>query len=122
MTKHPSKLRSITQLKTLYGAQSFDSALKEFVMKYKTPTLSQEAVQRALPRYHLPLSKLPVYHKAKLWLGDPDHHRLSSDEYDVIHARPSYRNKRGNLVAARFDPALVNLGQGEYIGTKGELY
>ena len=81
--------------------------------------MSHQQVQHNAKKYPLPFQTMPVYHKAKFWLGDSKHHRLSSNEYDVIHARPPRQNKRHEHIPGRFDTALVNSGQGNYIGLKG---
>lgn len=62
-----------------------------------------------------------VYHKAKFWLGDPQHPRLSSDEFDVVHATPARKTKRGQVVDGHFDPAIVNNTNGEYAGVAGTI-
>ena len=51
---------------------------------------------------------LPVYYKAKFWLGHSEHHPLSSNEYSIAHAKPQTKRKNGDLLAERFDTVLIN--------------
>ena len=67
----------------------------------------------------MPSGSVAVYHRATFWLGDPEQHRISSDEKDVIYVQPAYLNKYGKTVAGRFDTVLIDDGYGEYIGING---
>lgn len=122
MTKWPTrKAVHMDILEQEYGATFFCDALAEYVTKFTNPELTRQAVERHAAEFPLPFQKLPVYHKAKFWLGDAEHHRLSSDEYDVIHAHPPHVSKRNLQIAGRFDTALVNGGTGKYISLEGQL-
>ena len=66
-----------------------------------------------------PVTHLPVYHKAKLWLGSRQHRRIMANEYDTVHARPGRINQRKKTIPGRFNTVLVNTGNGEYIGLNG---
>ncbi|THH28685.1 hypothetical protein EUX98_g5504 [Antrodiella citrinella] len=120
MTKHPSK-KSVhfDKLGTDYGAQFFIDALARFTVQHCEPTLTPAQIENKAADVVFPFASVPVYHKAKFWLGDPDHHHLASNEFDVIHATPSRRNKRGQPVDGQFDTAFINDGHGGYSGVAG---
>ena len=121
MTRHPSaKAITLEQLSSRYGASNFQDCLKRFVAKCNHPTASATDVRRiaaTVPLWHI--SKVAVWHKAKFWEADYALYRHASDEYDVLHATPARRDKRGKLIAGRFDVALVNTGTGGTIGVEG---
>lgn len=110
------------KLETEYGATHIVDALAEYIVKFLNPTMSRQQVIWNGARFPLPFRHLAVYHKAKLWLGDSDHHRLSANEWDSIHVRPAYKNKQRQEIAGRFDTVLVNNGQGSYLGLRGEYF
>ena len=81
--------------------------------------MSYAEVERHIPSRNLLFDKVPVYHKAKFWLGHKEVHCLQSDEYDVLHAHPSAKDADNNIIPGRFDTAMINTGDGEYVGIKG---
>ncbi|THH15756.1 hypothetical protein EUX98_g9415, partial [Antrodiella citrinella] len=116
MTKHPSKkLVRFEALANDYGAPFFVEALARYTVSHCHPEYSNAQVDAASD-FDFPFRSVSVYHKAKFWLGDVNFHRLSSDEFDVVHATPSRRTKRGRIVDGQFDTVLVNDGDGMYIG------
>ncbi|KAF7792382.1 hypothetical protein EIP86_003419 [Pleurotus ostreatoroseus] len=120
MTKQPSE-RGVTfeQLEELFGATFFLEAFAEFIVKTKMPGISNKQAQKLATTTPVPFNTVSVYHKARFWLGDPNNHRIMADEWDVLHCRHEYDNAKGELVAGRFDTALVNTGTGEYVGLTG---
>lgn len=140
MTKHPSRRSvKVDSLAEDYGASFFVDALARFVVESRDPELTRAQVEHAsldiaFPfRYdlssmlvtlkvadHCSMNRtIPVYHKAKFWLGDSKNHRLSSNEYDVVHATPARKDTRGRPIDGQFDPAIINLGFGRYTGVMG---
>ncbi|KAH8100148.1 hypothetical protein BXZ70DRAFT_894126 [Cristinia sonorae] len=120
MTKHPSrKAVRITTLPSDYGAPYFVDALARYSVRHSNPAFTTRQVECAAEEVVLPFATIPVYHKARFWLGDIHNHRLSSNEYDVVHASPVRRDTRGRDVASRFDTVMVNHGHGSYSGVDG---
>ncbi|KAI0343815.1 hypothetical protein BDW22DRAFT_1477302 [Trametopsis cervina] len=120
MTKHPSqKAVPLTELAEAYQAPFIQDALARYITRYCHPTFTSAQIEDRAADLDLPLRSLPVYHKAHFWLGDINHHRLMSDEDDVLHARPARTDKQGKIIPARFDTALINCGTGEYNGIDG---
>ncbi|KAI0072632.1 hypothetical protein K474DRAFT_1726506 [Panus rudis PR-1116 ss-1] len=120
MTKHPS-LRGVTilALQEKYGAVDFVPALCHFIAFYNHTGLSHAALRREAARIQLPFIRLPVYHRARFWRPDFSHFRSNMESYDVIHVRPARENYRGEVLAPRFDTALVNTGRGGIVGVQG---
>ncbi|EMD30775.1 hypothetical protein CERSUDRAFT_60838 [Gelatoporia subvermispora B] len=121
IAKHPvHRAVSFDTLKMDYGASYFDDALARFIVHWNSDTsLSSAQIEARASKLLLSFNTVAVYHHFKLWLGDPEHHRLMSDEYESIYARPSYQNAKQQIIPARFDTALINLGTGQYQGTEG---
>ena len=120
MTREPSaKAVTFHRLEVEYGAKDFEERLSQFVIKQNNPAASLAQVENLANDLALGFAKVPVYHKAKFWETDFPRYRHASDEYDVIHATPAHRDKRGNVVSGRFDTGLVNLRSGGAIGVKG---
>ena len=118
MTKHPSrKAVSFDTLQKDYKASMFRQALSHYVLKHQNPTASYQEIEKMIPDFPLHFDKVPVYHKARFWLGNETTHKLQSNEYDVVHTRPE-RKETNKDIPARFDTVLVNSGMGEYIGVK----
>ncbi|KAH8101598.1 hypothetical protein BXZ70DRAFT_891549 [Cristinia sonorae] len=123
MTKHPSKKAvPLETLQTEYGAPLFKNALAQYAVKCCHPNYSTRQVENAAVNVPFTFSSVPVYHKAKFWLGDLHNHRLSSDEWDVLHATPARRDKRGRHVDGQFDTAMVKMtNDAGYTGVQGYL-
>ncbi|THH20297.1 hypothetical protein EUX98_g8611 [Antrodiella citrinella] len=120
MTKHASKKSvQLESLVTDYGARFFVDALTRYVVSHCDPTLTRAQVEHKSYDIALPFRSLPVYHKAKFWLGDAKNHRLSSNEYDVIHATPARKDKRDRPIDGQFDTVIITDGQGAYSGVAG---
>ena len=120
MTKFPSaKAVSFDILNQAYTATMFKHALTHFIIQRQNPDMSYAEVERYVPSRTLLFNKVPVYHKAKFWLGHKETFRLQSDEYDVLHVHPPHKGTDKTIIPGRFDTALVNMGYGEHIGVDG---
>lgn len=111
MTRHPT-LRAVKldALRMRYGAAFFRDALARYVVKVNNPHLSDGQIERASASVYLNFRTVPVYHKVKFWVRDP--HGLAapgSEMRDVVHVRPSRKNKYGDDIPGRFDTALVRV-------------
>lgn len=121
ITKRASrKAVPLTEITAEYKAPFFADALARFVVQDTNPALTRAQVESCASNIDLPMRSLPVFHKARFWLGDANQHRLMSDERDVVHAARSRAGKRGKTIPARFDTVVVNGGMGEYAGMTGE--
>lgn len=121
MTKHPTHKHVLfEEIIQEYHAPFIKDALARYIVHFHNPDLSWRQVERKAMDYILPLNGLAIYHCIKLWLGDMQSYRLSSDETDVIHAQPARQDRYGKPVAARFDIALITDEEGENIGIQGK--
>ncbi|KAH9946551.1 hypothetical protein B0H21DRAFT_693435 [Amylocystis lapponica] len=112
------KSLSFADIISKFRASEFRDSLAQFVVRYCQPGLSQARIREQAEDLHLPFNRISVYHKAKFWLGDSEHHRLSSDEFDVVHAQCSYTNGHNKDIVARFDTAFINNGAGQFSGVQ----
>ena len=120
MPMHPSLQQvSLETISTAYRATYICDALARFVVATRNPALTAHQVETATLDVFLPFSKLPVFHKIKFYIQQDG----ESSVVDSIHAHPALPNgkRRRRPCAARFDPALVNTGQGEVTGIQGKL-
>lgn len=121
MTKHPSrKAVPFDGLAREYHALSLKDALAQFIVRHTDPTLTKAQAEARAAYLDLPFRALPVYHKAKFWLGDAEHHRLMSDELDAVLAIPARLDSQKRPLPAHFDTVLVNGGSGEFVGVTGK--
>ncbi|THH31369.1 hypothetical protein EUX98_g2803 [Antrodiella citrinella] len=120
MTKHPSQNAvSFERVTADYGAPFFVDVLARYIVAFCNPGYSAAQVEHASNDVPFLFRSVPVYHKAKMWLGDLQNHRILTDESDVIHATPSKKDKRGCVVDGQFDTVMVNDGVGGYSGVAG---
>lgn len=123
MTKYPSKSSVLlSNLTTQYHAFWFKEALSRYILIFRhiKKPLTKAQLEIQLPYITLPFRSIPVYHKARFWLGDRKHLQVLADEWDIVYATPSYYNKYQHIIPGRFDTVLVNMGQGKYVGLKGK--
>jgi hypothetical protein len=116
MTKHPSQ-RAVP-LETVasdYSAPFIYNALVCFITRHLNPSSTRGQFTTYANNIDLPLRTLAIYHKAHFSLWDPSHHRLTSNEDDLVHAIPAQINRRGKTIPGRFDTVLVNLGTGSEV-------
>ncbi|KAH9837658.1 uncharacterized protein C8Q71DRAFT_706547 [Rhodofomes roseus] len=121
MTKHPSVASvSIRELVNDYGATYFLAAMGRYVAQIRYPHIqTRRQLEEEARNIWLPFHSVGVHHKAHFWLGDAEHFQPMSDSWDVAHAKPSWKNKHGLEIPARFDTVLVNTDEGGYSGVKG---
>ncbi|KAF9529836.1 hypothetical protein CPB83DRAFT_924972 [Crepidotus variabilis] len=120
LTKHPT-LRSvhIDSLITDYGATHFRNALARYTVLTNNPNISRANLERALWGVRIPFVRVPVWHRLKFLRTDPATGVSSTS--DAIHVRPARRDARGNDIAARFDTAWINDGDGGDVGVEGYM-
>ena len=119
MAKNPSCSVKFSVLEEEYGATHIQSALAYYIVKHNNPTYTHEEIEAAIDDIHFPFKTLDVYHQVKLWLGHSKLHPLSSNEYDVVHAKPTRKNRKQQILPSRFDTVLVNEGVSKTIGITG---
>jgi len=112
MAKHPTKAGvTLEDVATDYGATDFTIALKRYVVRYLRPDLtSRNQIDAAAYDLHLPMQKVPVFHRVKFvsfdaYALDP----LNDKTVDSIHIEPAHLDKYGKTVPGRFDTALISL-------------
>lgn len=109
MARHPSvKGVSFDDIKTKYGATYFRDALTRFVVSVNYPALTRAQVENQAASIYFPFHSLPVYHKVKLLIEDPDGLAVpGTGARDVIHARATRSKRGGGELGGRFDTALI---------------
>lgn len=121
MTKEPSeKSVPLEKIQQEHFAPFLKEALAIHIVQAQYPGLSSEEIENRAKIYHLPFTQLAIYYCAKFWLGDNNHPQLKTDEMDTVWARPAYKDKNGIQKPGQFDTALINKGNGEYIGLEGK--
>ena len=117
LTKWPSaKAVDLDDLVSNYGATFFREALRRYlVLSQHTGTgnsLTRNQLEQQILYTNLPFTSLPVYHKLK-FIAAADSAQAKAITLDAIHVRPGRQSKRGTLVPARFDTALLSVGLGQ---------
>ena len=122
MTKHPSVASvSMNTLIEEYGATNFRAAMARYVAQMRHPEIwTRQRLEVEARNVLLPFRSVGVHHKAHFNIGDADHFQPMATSWDVAHARPAWSNKHGIQMPARFDTVLVDMGEGNYVGVKGE--
>ena len=121
ITAGPSrKSVPLQEITTKYRAKYFTDALTRYIAKHNNIHMTMEEIEEESIHIDLPFNSLPVYHKAKFWLGHSEHHPLSSNEYSIAHAKPESQGKNGDILPERFDTVLINTmkGSSSYIQSK----
>lgn len=119
MTKRPTRRVRISDIQQNYHSPYIRDAIARYIAKHNNPHLNSRQIEAEAEGIDLQGQWLPVYHKAKFWLGDTDQHQLQSDEWDVVHARPERTDSKGRTIPAQFDTVLINKGNGQYAGVQG---
>jgi len=117
-----AKAVDLDDLVNRYGATFFREALLRYrVLSQHTGThLTRRQLEQEILYTDLPFTSLPVFHKLKfITTSDLDQAKIIT--LDSVHVRPERRSKRGTLIPARFDTALLNLGSGGETSQRGEL-
>ncbi|KAM6491600.1 hypothetical protein JOM56_012992 [Amanita muscaria] len=107
MTRYPSiQVVSIDDLMTKYGATFFYDAFARFVVLWRNPQTSRARLERDALDVHIPFRTVSVYHQIRF----EDMHDQQEEAFtgDVIHIRPQYKNKHGEVIPGRFDTGLVH--------------
>lgn len=109
MTRHPSvRALKISDISSKYAATFFRDALARYIVHENHPNLSLHEVERASAGVFLPFSKIPVYHRIKVWIKDVFGLGTHLNDYkDIIHVQPARQDKHGTNLPARFDTILV---------------
>lgn len=110
LAKYPSvKAVPIQKLINDYGAMHFARCLSEYLTWARNPTISRRQVTSQARNLYIPLINFPVYHFLKFM--KPDRYGTSSEVVaDIIHAQPSRKNSRNQVIPARFDTVLLDTG------------
>ncbi|KAJ7061787.1 hypothetical protein C8F01DRAFT_1013173 [Mycena amicta] len=121
MAKHPTK-KSVpfTTLQREYGAKNFVQALSRYIAYVNEPTLSRAQLEHAANDVRLMFNSVPVFHRIKFSSRDP--YVLKGPEdliVDSIHVQPRRTLPNGDDVPARFDTAVINIGDGGATGATG---
>ena len=116
LTKWPTvKAVDLDDIVNKYGATFFREALRRYIVlsQHTGTPLTRNQLEQRVVYTELPFTSLPTYHKLKFTVTS-DSQESKFITLDVIHVRPEHRSKRGTLIPARFDTALLN------VGTSGE--
>lgn len=101
-----------------YGAVHFRAALARFVVQVTEPDLTSRQLEDMAVDVILPFQSVAVFHKIRYNIinndGTPNNLTV-----DSIHARLARHDHHRRNVPARFDTALVNLGNGGPLGVEG---
>ncbi len=102
MAKEPSQYSvPLDLIVNNYGATYLRDALARFIVQMNSPYLTQAQVEQRSLYTFLPFLALPVFHRIKF----RDENNVI---IDAIHVQPAQKDKRGRLIPARFDTALVD--------------
>ncbi|KAG1883994.1 hypothetical protein F4604DRAFT_1878821 [Suillus subluteus] len=119
VAKHPSaKCVTFSALAAEYGAVHFRAALAHFVVQVTDPDLTARQLEDMAVDVILPFQSVAVFHKIHYNIIN-DVRTLNNLTVDLIHARPARHDRHRRNVPARFDTALVNLGNGGPLGMEG---
>ena len=108
------------EIVTKYGAVFFREVLCQHLVlsQHSGSQLTQNQLEHAIMYKSLPFTSVAVYHKLKFTnFVDSKHVTL-----DAIYVRPERKSKKGLMIPARFDTALVNIGLGEETVTNTLTY
>ena len=97
-------------------------SLRRYIVlsKHSGPQLTPNQLERAILYTKLPFTSVPVYHKLK-FTTPANTGRTKHLTLDAIYVRPERQSKKGLIVPARFDTALVNIGSGGETGVEGAV-
>ncbi|KIL54452.1 hypothetical protein M378DRAFT_29088, partial [Amanita muscaria Koide BX008] len=107
MTRYPSiQAVSIDDLVNKYGATFFIDAFARFVVLWRNPQTTRARLERDALDVHIPFRTVSVFHHIRY--KDIHDREEASESSDVIHIKPQYKNKNGEIVPGRFDTGLVH--------------
>ena len=121
MAKHPTHRGVlIDDICTNYGATDFIPALSRFILQYQHPDYSKAQIQVLSESFHIPFSKISVFHRLKFFSYDPySLNPLDEVVTDSIHVDPSHFDKYGKEVPGRFDTAIIQIREAPDLDIKG---
>jgi hypothetical protein len=114
LTKWPSRNAvDLDEIVHTYGATFFREALRRYLVlsRHSGPPLTSNQLERAISYITIGFTSVPVYYKLK-FTKPADSVHTKNFTLDTIYARPKRRSKKGQVIPARFDTALVNTGLG----------
>jgi hypothetical protein len=111
MTKHPSaNAILVSDIILDYGAQDFRPELMKFIANTNFPNLAPAQLRNTARNIILPFQHLPLFHKIKFWILDPQGHANIPENLDTVHARPRQLDKTQEVWSMGwFDTVLVNV-------------
>lgn len=111
ISRYPSaKAVKLEDIKVRYGATHFRDALSRFVVDVNQPGLTRQQAERAASRIFFSFQAVPVYHKVKIAVEDPDGLAAPGEmTRDVIHAAAARNKRGGGQLQGRFDTALIRV-------------
>ena len=114
MAKHPTHYGvPIDIICREYGATHFISSLSRFITQYQHPDYSKAQVETASESFHIPFSKLSVFHRLKFFSYDAySLNPLDEVVVDSIHVDPMHWDKYNKVVPGRFDTAIIQVKDG----------
>ncbi|VDC05619.1 unnamed protein product [Peniophora sp. CBMAI 1063] len=123
IARTPNRSVNFADADRLYGAEDFESVLKQYVLKIKLPTLSdQHIADIAATAYTLPFTSVCAYHRLKFWHTDALEREGEwvQELPDSILARPAYRDAQRRKVQGQYSTALIDeYGEGGSNGVTG---
>ncbi|KAG1894657.1 uncharacterized protein F5891DRAFT_1254799 [Suillus fuscotomentosus] len=120
MTKHPT-IRHVPLDSVVrdYGATFFTEALACYVVRTNQPGLSPAQLEQEASHVILPFQTVAAFHRVKFHAINAHGHRDSTVTMDSVHCQPPRKDKRRQIVPARFDTVLVNKDGGGTTGVDG---
>jgi hypothetical protein len=111
MTKYLNiKVALVSTFVTDYGAHDFWHQLTIFIAHINFPNLIFTQLQNTTHNIILPFQCLPVFHKIKVWIPDPQYLINAVESLDIVHVCPQHLDKKCNKwTPPRFDTVLVSL-------------
>ena len=123
MAKHPPHRGvSIDDICANYGATDFIPALSQFILQYQHPDYSKAQIQTLSESFHVPFSKISVFHHLKFFRYDAySLNPLDEVVTDSIHVDPAHFDKYGKVVPGLFDTAIIQIREARDLDLKGML-
>jgi hypothetical protein len=111
MTKYLNiKAALVSTFVTDYGAHDFWHQLTIFIACTNFPNLTFTQLQNTAHNIILPFQCLPVFHKIKVWIPDPQRLINAVESLNTVHVRPQCLDKKHNKwTPPWFDTVLVSL-------------
>ena len=124
MTQQPTWSATLDQIHEDYGASKFRTALSTFLSQHTNPQTPQPEFEDDSSGPSLSLQCIPVFHKIKLWVPDPQGRSEVADTCDVVHTHCCTITRAKRRLSTRFDTVLISVsaegGPGNHCGANGE--